>query len=66
MSSISVASKNRTNIAPAQETLKIRLKISQKSLKTLIKSTFLACHLFRSLITTKNALLSTDKGAFFE
>lgn len=59
MSSISVASKNRTNIAPAQEKLKIRLKISQKSLKTLIKSTFLACHLFRSLITknTENFVL---------
>ena len=50
--------KNRTNIAPAQETLKIRLKISQKSLKTLIKSTFLACHLFRSLITEKSTCAS--------
>ena len=55
--------KNRTNIAPAQETLKIRLKISQKSLKTLIKSTFLACHLFRSLITEKST--SVNRCAFF-
>ena len=48
MSSISVASKNCRNKAVAQKTLKIRLKKLQKSLKTLINSTFLACHLFRS------------------
>ena len=66
MSSISVASKNCRNKAVAQKTLRIRLKKLQKSLKTLISSTFLACHLFRSPNTTKNALLSTDKGAFFE
>ena len=36
-----------------QKTLKIRFKKLQKSLKTLINSTFLACHLFRSP-NTKN------------
>ena len=53
MSSISVASKNCRNKAVAQKTLRIRLKKPQKSLKTLINSTFLACHLFRSPNTRK-------------
>ena len=59
MSSISVASKNCRNKAVAQKTLRIRLKKLQKSLKTLINSTFLACHLFRSP-NTKNR--RTPKG----
>ena len=36
-----------------------RLKISQKSLKTLIKSTFLECHLFRSPNTKKHRMVLT-------
>ena len=58
MSSISVVRKNRTHKAPTQKNFKTRLEKLKKSLKTLIKSAFLACHLFRSLITWKKHLLS--------
>ena len=63
MSSISVASKNCRNKAVAQKTLRIRLKKLQKSLKTLINSTFLACHLFRSPNTKRKG--STSCYLFF-